>query len=414
MKEYLPLDYLCIDISNHFGHDKLLFEDRIQWVKDNYTQLEQLADKADVKPLYLKAVYELRNVVAGKPTGHIVHLDATCSGIQLLSAMAGCAAGADATGLVSHKRADAYTDVTREMNKILQLRGMSTIVVPRADVKRAMMTSVYGSTAVPKEVFGEGDLLDIFYAAVAVVAPAAFELMTALLHTWQPYALQHSWVMPDNHHVMIKVLEQKETRIEVDELNHATFTTYVTVNQGTEKGVANVANVTHSVDAYVLRSVIRRASFDVKKVQEAYQILAADIDRRSEGYDPIEATITDELQTMLDIYKYSQMIDVSILDYIDETQVQFIPNELLIKLHNTVYEMLARGSSPVVTVHDSFGSLPSHCNTVRYWYKEICAELAESNMLAFLVSQITGKRVTYVKKSNDLGNKIRNSSYGIC
>ena len=76
--------------------------------------------------------------------------------------------------------------------------------------------------------------------------------------------------------------------------------------------------------------------------------------------------------------------------------------------------MLARGSSPVVTVHDSFGSLPTHCNTVRYWYKEICAELAESNMLAFLVSQITGKCVTYVKKSNDLGNKIRNSSYGIC
>jgi len=155
--------------------------------------------------------------------------------------MAGCVRGADATGLVSHKRADAYSDVTKEMNKILQLRGMSAIVVPRADVKRAMMTSVYGSTAVPKEVFGEGDLLDVFYSAVAVVAPAAFELMTALLHTWQPYALQHSWVMPDNHHVMIKVLEQKETRIEVDELNHATFTTYVTINQGTEKGVANVA-----------------------------------------------------------------------------------------------------------------------------------------------------------------------------
>ena len=173
-------------------------------------------------------------------------------------------------------------------------------------------------------------------------------------------------------------------------------------------------NVTHSVDAYVLRSVIRRASFDVKKVQAAYQLLAADIDRRSEGYDPVEATITDELQTMLDIYKYSQMLDVSILDYIDEDQVQFIPNELLIKLHNTVYEMLKRGSSPVVPVHDSFGSLPTHCNTVRYWYKEICSELAESNMLAFLVSQITGKHVTYIKKSNDLANKIRNSNYGIC
>ena len=410
MKEYLPLDYLCIDISNHFGLDKLLFEDRIQWVKDNYAQLEELADKADVKPLYMKAVHELRNVVAGKPTGHIVQLDATCSGIQLLSAMAGCVRGADATGLVSHKRADAYTDVTREMNKILQLRGMSTIVVPRDDVKRAMMTSVYGSTAVPKEVFGEGDLLDVFYSAVAVVAPAAFELMTALLHTWQPYALQHSWVMPDNHHVMIKVLEQKETRIEVDELNHATFTTYVTINQGTEKGVANVANVTHSVDAYVLRSVIRRASFDVQKVQEAYKLLNDSLSVDVDTTEPCD----DALQTMLDIYKYSAMLDVSIIDYINESNVHHVPLPMVMRLLAVLTEMLARGSSPVVTVHDSFGSLPTHCNTVRYWYKEICAELAESNMLAFLVSQITGKHVTYIKKSNDLGNKIRNSSYGIC
>ena len=410
MKEYLPLDYLCIDIANHFGLDKLLFEDRIQWVKDNYAQLEQLADKADVKPLYLKAVHELRNVVAGKPTGHIVQLDATCSGIQLLSAMAGCVRGADATGLISHKRADAYTDVTKKMNEILQLRGMSTIVVPRADVKRAMMTSVYGSTAVPKEVFGEGDLLDVFYSAVAIVAPAAFELMTALLHTWQPYALQHSWVMPDNHHVMIKVLEQKETRIEVDELNHATFTTYVTINQGTEKGVANVANATHSVDAYVLRSVIRRASFDVKKVREAYQLLNSSLSVDADATEPCD----DALQTMLDIYKYSAMLDISIIDYINESNVHHVPLPMVMRLLAVLTEMLARGSSPVVTVHDSFGSLPTHCNTVRYWYKEICAELAESNMLAFLVSQITGKRVTYVKKSNDLGNKIRNSSYGIC
>ena len=324
--------------------------------------------------------------------------------------MAGCVRGADATGLVSHKRADAYTDVTREMNKILQLRGMSTIVVPRADVKRAMMTSVYGSTAVPKEVFGEGDLLDIFYAAVAVVAPAAFELMTALLHTWQPYALQHSWVMPDNHHVMIKVLEQKETRIEVDELNHATFTTYVTINQGTEKGVANVANVTHSVDAYVLRSVIRRASFDVKKVKEAYQLLNSSLSIDADTTEPCD----DALQTMLDIYKYSAMLDVSIIAYINEKNVHHVPLPMVMRLLAVLTEMLARGSSPVVTIHDSFGSLPTHCNTVRYWYKEICAELAESNMLAFLVSQITGKHVTYVKKSNDLGNKIRNSSYGIC
>lgn len=79
-KSYSAIDYLCIDIANHYGKDKWLFEQRIQWVKDNYPILEQLADTAEDKPLFIKAVHELRNVVAGKPTGHIVQLDATCSG----------------------------------------------------------------------------------------------------------------------------------------------------------------------------------------------------------------------------------------------------------------------------------------------------------------------------------------------
>ena len=65
--------------------------------------------------------------------------------------------------------------------------------------------------------------------------------MQDLLNTWQPNALMHSWVMPDNFHVNIKVMQSKETRIEVDELNHTTFTTYVKVNQGSKQGLANVA-----------------------------------------------------------------------------------------------------------------------------------------------------------------------------
>lgn len=158
-----------------------------------------------------------------------------------MSAITGCIKGADATGLVSNKRADAYTDVTAAMNKILTLKGMNGIVVPRNDVKRAVMTSGYGSTLVPKEVFGEGDLLATFYQAAFSVAPAAFELMSGLLDTWQADTLSHNWVMPDNFHVNIKVMQSKEVRVEVDELGHTTFTTHIKINQGSKKGLANVA-----------------------------------------------------------------------------------------------------------------------------------------------------------------------------
>lgn len=145
-KNFNAIDYICIDLANcvgtqgDFRGDKELFEDRIKWVKDNYHQLESFIDVAEDKPLYIKALHALRQTVLGNPIGHIVRLDATCSGIQIMSAITGCHKGADATGLISNKRADAYTDVTAAMNKILQLKGLTSIVVPRNDVKRAVMT----------------------------------------------------------------------------------------------------------------------------------------------------------------------------------------------------------------------------------------------------------------------------------
>lgn len=419
-KLFNAVDYLCIDIANcvgtqgDFRGDKELFETRIQWVKDNFNNLEDFIDVAEDKFLYIKAVHALRETMLGQPTGHLVALDATCSGIQIMSAITGCVRGADATGLVSEKRADAYTDVTREMNSILKLKGFDQIEVPRKDVKRAVMTSGYGSTLVPKEVFGDGDMLATFYQAAFAIAPAAFELMADLLETWQADALSHNWVMPDNFHVNIKVMQTKETRVEVDELGHTTFTTYVKINQGSKKGLANVANTVHSIDGYLLRSVIRRASFNETKIKKAYMWVDQELDARQEGAPKYEAEMTEELQNMLNIYEYSKMLDVSIIDYIDEQSVELLPDELLIKLNNTLEKMIELGSSPVLTVHDAFRAHPNHCNAVRYWYKEIMAELAESNILQFIVSQIVGKQVTYTKKSNNLAEKIRNSNYGIC
>lgn len=415
-KKYLPIDYICIDLANcvgtqgSFRGDKELFEDRIKWVKDNFNYLEDFIEAAENKPQYIKALHALRETMLGNPTGHLIGLDASCSGIQLMSVMTGCIKGADATGLVSQKRADAYTDVTTEMNSILKLKGFSSIEVKRDDIKRCVMTAGYGSTLVPKEVFGEGDLLTTFYQAASSVAKGAFELMPALLDSWQKNALSHNWVMPDNFHVNIKVMQTKETRIEVDELDHATFTTYVKINKGSEKGLANVANLTHSVDSYVLRSLVRRASFDVSKVNETVKLISNAIQHSRDTV----STCDEALENMLNIYQYSGVLDVSIIDYINAENIGHVPLALLVKLNATLGKMLELGSSPVLTVHDAYFSHANHCNAVRYWYKEILAELAESTILDFLVSQIVGEEVKWNKPVNNLAELIRNSNYGLC
>lgn len=240
MQTFTGFEYLMIDCANHYGLDKELFEDRIQWVKDNLDSLESHADQADKKPLFVKAVMAIRKAQAGIPTGHLVGFDATSSGIQIMSALTGCKAGAEATGLVNpNKRADAYTACTELMNEILGGEGIS---VPRKKAKTALMTAFYGSKAQPLKLFGE-DTPEIaaFYSAATKLAPGPWQLLQDLLASWQPYAKMHAWQLPDGYEAKVKVMAEKESRIEVQELDGASFTHHYKENEGTKKGLANAA-----------------------------------------------------------------------------------------------------------------------------------------------------------------------------
>ena len=80
MTPYSPFQYLAIDIAGHFGLDKLTFMDRLAWFKQNHKDLESLTDQAEDKPLFVKSVQVLRDIQLGRATGHMVSLDAVCSG----------------------------------------------------------------------------------------------------------------------------------------------------------------------------------------------------------------------------------------------------------------------------------------------------------------------------------------------
>jgi DNA-directed RNA polymerase len=142
MQTFTGYEYLLIDVANQYGHDKMLFNDRIAWAELNMHHLEELTVSAEVKPLYAKAVQAIRKAQAHQPTGHLVGFDACCSGIQIMSAITGCIAGATATGLVDpNVRADAYSSVTSVMQDILGTQ----VSVTRKQAKEALMTLNQGS-----------------------------------------------------------------------------------------------------------------------------------------------------------------------------------------------------------------------------------------------------------------------------
>lgn len=240
MKTYNPMQYLAIDIANQYGLDKLNFEDRIQWVKDNINYLEGYQYEAEEPILFYKAVKALRQVQSGKPVGHTVALDSSSSGLQLMSAVMRCKRGASLTGLIDpDNRKDAYTLVTDALNAKLD----SEVQIPRKDSKRALMTLLYGSTKVPEEVFG--DNVESFYETVQEQCTGAYELLEILLTSWDKKALAHSWYLPDGHYAHCPVMETVSKRVNLSEWDY-TPTAIIKENKALKFGLSNPANVVHS------------------------------------------------------------------------------------------------------------------------------------------------------------------------
>jgi hypothetical protein len=254
------------------------------------------------------------------------------------------------------------------------------------------MTSFYGSKAKPKEIFGEDTPeLEAFYKAAYTVAPGAWELLQDLLASWQPYALSHSWKLPDGFDARVKVMEKKTARIEVDELDRATFTHKFYDNEGTATGRANVANVVHSVDAYILRTIQRRCNYDVATIINAATVIEIELVKRS--LCPGETLLTqpqNELLYYVIQYVRSGMADIVIAPYLNEDAVGCLSTEHLKALNQIIYGMLEYRPFEVITVHDEFKVHPNNANHLRQQYINIFAEIADSNLLDDLLSQVHG------------------------
>lgn len=413
MKYFSALDYLCIDIANNVGKqgdflgDKDTFENRIQWVKQNVNNLPDYYDKAEDKYQYIKAVMALADVLAGKPTGHTVALDAICSGISIMSAITGCLKGCKATGLVATGyRPDAYTAVTDAMNRMLSTQGIQTSI-SRKTAKEAVMQAGYGSTRKPKETFGDNTPeLRAFEDACMEVAPEAFKLMGVLIAAWNPKALEHSWYMPDAFSVKIKVLEQKETKIYIKELDDACVTMITKENKPVKRGVSLVANSIHAIDAFILRSMVRRCSYDVGDITNVLSVINSELTAPTS-----HTSIPDKMEELLALYDVMNIPDTRILDYITPSTVNAVPKKYLLQLKNTISMMLHHGSFDILTIHDCIRSAPSNCNAVRYWYAEILSELADSNILESIYEQITGSQRKFRKAVPNISSLIRQADY---
>lgn len=318
MQQFNARQYVAIDLANHAGMDKLSWDERIQWVKDNMGQLDQLIpDDPKTKFLYIKALEALRNT---EPTGFIMALDSTNSGAQVMSVLGKCGKSASTCNVIyTGKREDLYTNI---MNQV------TAVGIIRQQVKEAVVPMMYGSKAAPKELFGEGTpQLKAFTQAVENTVPILGEMMALMQSIWQSNSKWHEFVMPDGHHVVLPTMVLHTERIRMA----TTSFTYQWKDIGTsDNSTSLLANVVHATDAYISREMVRKAN---------------------------------------------------------------------------------KAGFQLAHIHDSYWCSPVYMGQVRQFYKDILIELAKSNLLENICSQIAGEKVELTYTHPNLWEEMKDAEY---
>ena len=80
--------------------------------------------------------------------------------------------------------------------------------------------------------------------------------------------------------------------------------------------------------------------------------------------------------------------------YALECSVDDMDYGMMFRSFELLSAMLQFESAEVVSIHDAYKAHPNACNGTRYWYKEILAELAESDLLSHIFSEIEGVRLS--------------------
>lgn len=316
MQKFSGLQYLAIDIANHAGLDKASWEERLKWVKEHFDELESFTpDDPKTKFLYIKAVNALRNIT--EPTGFVMALDSTNSGVQIMAALGKCGISARTCNLVNTgKREDLYGNILAQ----IQASGIT-----RQQIKDAIIPMLYGSKAAPKKLF-QGKQLQAFVYAVEKTVPILGEMKALMDSCWDTSLKYHKFSLPDGHDLRLPTMVLHQERIEIAD----TSFTYQWKDVGvSEDSTSLLANVVHAVDGYVAREMVRRCPFELAHI------------------------------------------------------------------------------------HDSFWTSPNNMNQVRETYVEILAEIAESDLLEEIMSQLTGKPVKLHFTDPDLYKDIKQSEYAL-
>lgn len=404
MEKFKPIEWVLIDCASQYGLDKKTFEERLEKGKEIYSFLRKNGidktvakfDKADEPDMFVRALVSMSDIIKSGETAFPIGVDVASSGPQIDTTGIRDEEGMVTTGAISDCVPNLYLDIQKEMQKYLPIN------LTRERVKKATVPYVYGSTAVPKAVFGEyyGYFKKAFYKKVKGVVI----VNNALIDAWDPTKTVYEHVLPDGFTARTISTEMKNFRMEIGKTSYTYMEEVLAPREKGANGTkALSANVTHSIDGYIWRELNRRCNWNEDKYYMALNTLA----NPKGGKNP-------RLERLEMLSRKYRMTSWQAIEYLQSGYVGNVSEEYLKHLR----DFLTPYKEPfeVMGIHDEFMCLPGNVNTLKQIYNDILAELYRGVLLPQIISDYRGDDDIweYVGKFNEnTYEKIKHSRYAI-
>lgn len=331
------LYWLKVALANSFGYDKTRFDDRVQWVQDNWQCILEgyrrpqdsdfFRSNTEAPCMAVAIAQELVEALEStNPEGYLsrvpVHMDATCSGLQHLSALLRDPEGGIQVNLIDNgqaQKSDLYTAVAQYALELAQMdcngkyaefaEFWLAVGIPRSLAKRPVMTYCYGVTFrgvmryVDEFLYTQGIRLhgkqvpfkyrryctELLLRAIAAAVPKAAEFMKWLQNSVrerQTETLQ--WTTATGFPVLqyIEAVDRKRVNVRSCGINQVVIYDRAGRADGMRMRNGIVPNLVHSNDAthwYMTAQRMRQQGLACIGIHDSFGTHAADVDSMHEA-----------------------------------------------------------------------------------------------------------------------------------
>ena len=158
------------------------------------------------------------------------------------------------------------------------------------------------------------------------------------------------------------------------------------------------------IDGMLVREITRRCDYDpeqIIKIKRWVNECRGGTSQSREGDKMV--------MRLADLHRESGFLSARVLEYVDPANMGHIEPGALLSL----VQSLPAKPFQVLSVHDCFRVLPNYGNDLRRQYNRLLAEVARSDLLSFLVSQIVKRRITVSKIDPDMFGEILETNYAL-